>query len=88
MTHYATRGAVLDRFLAEYEIDPDDVLSVSLYKRSLMEEDIYVHLYTRIPGLEYVPDEQAPTHTSARVEREDLTIDVLYIHSEDKEDAA
>lgn len=88
MTHYETRGAALDRFLTGHNIDPDDVLSVSMSKHSPADEDIRVHIYTRVPGLEYVPDEETPSHTVARVEREDLSIDVVYVHSDSKETVA
>ena len=84
MNHYATRGAVLDRFFAGHEIDPDDVLSVStfLHNRSV---DIHVHVYSKIPGLEYVQDSHSSRHYYADVQREDLTIRVVYVHHEDKE---
>ena len=43
MTHYATRAAVLDRFLAEHNVDPGDVLSVSFDKYE-DGADIRVHI--------------------------------------------
>lgn len=87
MTYYAARGAVLDRFLAEHDVDPDEVLSVEFAKYAI-GIDIRVHIYTRVPGLDYVPNENAPQHSAADVEREDLTISVVYVHNEDKEVAA
>lgn len=84
MTYYAARGAVLDRFLAEHDVDPDDVLSVEFAKYAI-GIDIRVHIYARVPGLDYVPNEDTPSHTTADVEQEDLTIRVVHLRTEDKE---
>lgn len=85
MTHYATRGAVLDRFLTEHTVDPDDILSVSMGKPVLGEGDIRVHVYDPIPGLEYVASEDNPRYTTARVDREDLAIDVIHVRGTSEE---
>lgn len=85
MNHYETRGAALDHFLAEHDVDPEDILSVGLHKHTQAGEDIRVHIYSRVPGLEYIRDEEGSRHTIARVEREDLTIDVVYLLDDDEE---
>lgn len=84
MTHYATRGAALDRFLTEHAVDPNGILSVSMGKPVLDEGDIRVHVYDPIPGLEYVASEDNPRYTTARVDREDLAIDVIHVRDEDE----
>lgn len=87
MTHYETRGAVLDRLLAEHNIDSDDVLSVDLAKND-HTADIRVHIYNQVPGLTYQPTEPGSRHQHANVEREDLRIRVVYVHDDSKEVAA
>lgn len=81
MTYYAARGAALDRFLTEYEIDPDLILSVSL-DRYGEGADIRVHVYDRIDGLTYMPVKDAPGHYYADAHREDLTIRITYVNGE------
>lgn len=85
MTYYAARGAVLDRFLAEHDVDPDDVLSADLRVNYDAGIDIRIHTYHRIAGLNYQPDYP---HERADVEREDLTICIDYVPSAGKEVAA
>lgn len=82
MTTYAPRAAVLDRFLAEYDVDPDDVLSFDFAKYETTA-DMRVHIIGRVPGLVYVPNEHSPRHFTAYVEREDLTIRVTHYQPEE-----
>ena len=82
MTTYATRAAVLDRFLAEYDVDPDNVLSVEFAKYE-PTADLRVHITGRVPGLVYVPHESSAGHSTAYVEREDLTIRVTRYQPEE-----
>lgn len=77
MTMYATRGEVLDRFLTDHDIDPDEVLSVSI-DRYGDGADIRMHVYDRVPGLTYTPTEGHNGHFYADILREDLTLRVIY----------
>lgn len=86
MTTYATRAAVLDRFLAEYDVDPDDVLSVDFAKYE-PTADLRVHVSGRVPGLVYVPHESATGHFTAYVEREDLTLLIAHYQSDYQSEA-
>lgn len=82
MTHYATRGAVVDRFLRDHDVDPDDVLSVSIDKYD-SGADIRVHIGVRVTSLDYKPQEHYPSHLHADVQREDLTILVVHVIPEE-----
>ena len=82
MTHYATRAAVLDRFLTEHNVNPDDVLAVSIDKYE-DGADIRVHIGVPVTGLDYQPQEHYPSHHLAHVQREDLTIRVVHVIPEE-----
>lgn len=48
MTHYATRGAAIDRLLTRWDLEPGDVLAVNVYAT-----DIVVHLRAPLAGIEW-----------------------------------
>ena len=48
MTHYATRGAAIDRLLTRWDLEPGDVLAVNLYST-----DIVIHLRAPLAGIEW-----------------------------------
>lgn len=79
---YANKAAVLDRFLAEHNVDPDDVLSVNFSKHE-ENADIRVHVYDQIPDLVYVPTDRFPRHYTADVDREDIVIRVTHCRREE-----
>ena len=81
MSHYATRGAVIDRFLADHAVDPDDVLACDLAVPAQPGIDVALHIYDRVDGLDYARIGNSP-HLYANVEREDLTIRITYVISE------
>ena len=78
MTHYATRGAVIDRFLADHDVEPDGVLACDLAPASQPGIDIALHIYDRIKGLGYARIGNSP-HLYSTVEREGLTIRTTYV---------
>lgn len=48
MTHYATRGAAIDRLLSRWDLEPGDVLAVNVYAT-----DIVIHLRAPIPTVDW-----------------------------------
>ena len=78
MTHYATRGAVIDRFLADHDVDPGDVLACDFAVPAQPGIDVALHIYDRVDGLDYARIGNSP-HLYANVEREDLTIRITYV---------
>lgn len=82
MTSYATLGGVVDRFLEDYQVDPEDVIGVDL------DTTIRLHLYRRVDGLDYILSSWSTTHHVANLIREDVSINIVYVSSPDKEEAA
>lgn len=78
MTHYATRGAVVDRFLADHDVPIEDVLTCDLATPTQPGIDVALHIYDRVDGLDYARIGNSP-HLYAHVEREDLTIRITYV---------
>lgn len=78
MTHYATRGAVIDRFLTDHDVDPGDVLACDLAVPAQPGVDVALHIYDRVDGLDYAKFSNSP-HLYATVIREDLTIRITYV---------
>lgn len=82
MTSYATLGGVVDRFIEDYKIDPEDVIGVDL------GTTIRLHIYRRVDGLDYILSSWSTTHHVANLIREDVPIEVTYVSSPSKEEAA
>lgn len=70
MTHYAARGAAIDRLLARWDLEPGDVLAVNVYST-----DIVVHLRAPLAGIEWqvTPGDKSVSYWHD-LTHEDLTV--------------
>lgn len=87
MTVYAHRAAVLDRLLAELSIEPHHVLSADVAPAPWYPVDTTLHISHRVDGLDYQPTDGASHHLQADVEREDLTIRVFHVITDEETQA-
>lgn len=86
MSTFQHRAVVVDRFIAEHDIDPGAVLGLELTGSRYAGTDVEMHVYSRVPSLTY-DTERSSHHLYARETREDVKIRVIYV-PDDEEPAA
>lgn len=73
MTHYATRGAVIDRLLTRWDLEPGDVLAIQMYTT-----DVVVSLRRPLSNLEWITTPRADGITYRHdLVHEDLPVRLL-----------
>ena len=76
---YQQMAAAVDTFLAERNVDPEDVLRVELAKGD--DSDARVHTFSRVEGVDYEPTDGYPRHLTAVAQVRGVSICLVYVHS-------
>ena len=84
--NYQQKAAAVDTFLAERNVDPEDVLRVEsgMYDDS----DVRVHTFSRVEGVDYEPTDGYPMHLTAMAQVRGVSICLVYVPSGKEAEAA